>query len=247
MAEGLVSWLPAGWDAPAGIRAGTSTRHGGCSPAPYDSLNLAAHVGDAPENVARNRAELSRHLKLPSEPVWLNQVHGNRVITAGEDGGSGADGCYTREAGIVCAVMTADCVPLLLCNRQGTRIAAVHVGWRGFCAGVIGSTLALFEPHPGEILAWIGPHIGADDYEVGGEVRDACIAREPALAVAFRQNCRGRWQTSLETLVRHDLLANDTGRVDSAGLCTYRGASDFFSYRRDGRTGRMVSMIWMDK
>ena len=245
MPETSRSWLPAAWDAPAHVRAGTSTRIGGCSQAPYDTLNLAGHVGDYPEHVIRNRATLERLLELPSAPLWLNQVHGDRVITAGAEAGAGADGCYTDRAGIICAVLTADCVPLLLCDVSGNRVAAVHVGWRGFCAGVIGSALRQFQPDLAGLLAWIGPHIGPESYEVGAEVREACLARNAGHSGAFTRNQRGRWQASLEALVRRELLGHGIDRVTAAGLCTCSLPREFYSYRRDGRTGRMASMIWI--
>jgi YfiH family protein len=241
------SWLPALWDAPPWIRAGISTRHGGGSREPYHSLNLALHVGDDPARVTANRNYLSTLLELPRPPVWLNQTHSNKVINADNILDTDADGIFTSRPGIVCAVMTADCVPLLLCNDGGTKVAAVHVGWRGFCAGIIHNALDYFNGEIETMLAWIGPHISADHYEVGEDVRTACITKHPALDRAFRGNPAGRWQANLDTLVRQELVMSGARRIFSAGLCTYECSADFFSYRRNHRTGRIAGMIWIDK
>jgi YfiH family protein len=239
------SWLPASWDAPSTIRAGTSTRLGGHSLPPFDTLNLALHVGDVSETVRLNRSRLSELLKLPSTPVWLEQVHGNRIVTESDLDNNIADGIYSEKAGVVCVIMTADCVPLLLCNTSGTKIAAVHAGWRGFCAGVIDKALALFGKD--EVQAWIGPHIGADHYEVGDDVRSACLHKYPQLAHAFQPNQRGRWQANLETMVRHSLAGTGVKSIFSSNYCTYSEADKFYSYRRNPQTGRTASMIWMDR
>jgi YfiH family protein len=239
------SWLPAIWDAPASVRAGTSTRLGGHSLPPFDTLNLALHVGDMSETVHLNRSCLSRLLKLPSTPVWLEQVHGNRIVTEPDLDNNNADGIYSEKVGVVCVIMTADCVPLLLCNDKGTKVAAVHAGWRGYCAGVIDKALSLFGED--DLLAWIGPHIGADHYEVGDDVRSACLQKDPQLAHAFQPNQRGRWQANLETMVRHNLADAGVNRVFSSNYCTYSEADKFYSYRRNPQTGRTASMIWMDR
>ena len=239
-------WLPANWKTPLRVAAGITLRRGGVSRAPYDSLNLALHVEDQPAAVTENRRRVAEALALPSEPVWLNQVHGNTVIKASPNGKPvSADGCYTDQAGLVCAVMTADCIPLLLCNRIGTEVAAVHVGWRGLCAGVIPAAVAKFNSDAADLLAWIGPHIGAPHYEVGNDVRDACAAMDPDTIDGFTPNPHGNWQADLEKITRRVLVNQGLTAVFSSGRCTYAEDRDFFSYRRAGRTGRMASFIWM--
>lgn len=241
------SWLPAQWDAPAWVKAGTTTRHGGNSLAPYDNLNLAFHVGDVPETVRDNRAFLGKLLDLPSEPVWLDQVHGKHIINNSVPADREADGIFMEQAGVVCVIMTADCVPLLLCNNEGTRVAAIHAGWRGICAGIISEAISLFADSPQSIQVWIGPHISPDNYEVGNDVRDACLETRPNLEQAFTANTRGRWQADLEMLVRYDLALNNVNRVYSIDQCNFSHPDDYYSFRRDGQTGRNASMIWIDK
>jgi len=239
------NWIAASWDAPARIRAGTTTRLGGVSRPPYDSLNLARHVGDKPALVRQNRDRLRELCCLPSDPLWLAQTHSNRIIEADRNESMAADAAWTRRSGIVCAILTADCVPLLLCDRNGTRIAAVHVGWRGLHTGIVEETLRRFEPGRHSLLAWLGPHICARHYEVGDEVRDACLRGRPGSAAAFRRNRHGRWQCSLETLIATRLKKHGITATTS-GHCTFGEPERFYSYRRTKTTGRMASLIWMD-
>ncbi len=184
------NWLPAHWPAPAHIRAGTTTRLNGVSRAPFDSCNLAGHVGDEPHAVTENRRRLYERLNLPSEPAWLEQQHGNRILRPGRDALVPADGSHTDSAGTVCTILTADCVPLLLCDRAGAEIAALHVGWRGLCKRVIKHGLSLFSSPPRELLAWVGPHIRQEHYEVGLEVVSACssIWADTAAAIVPSRN-----------------------------------------------------------
>lgn len=240
-------WTAARWPAPPHIRAGTTTRGGGISRPPFDSLNLARHVGDDPEAVDCNRAMLQRDLDLPGAPLWLEQTHSDRVIRLPEDDDRRADAAVTDRPGLVCAVLTADCVPVLLCNRGGTRVGAVHVGWRGLCKGILDNALALMGEDPAALLAWVGPHIGAAAYEVGDDVRDACLARLPRAAGAFSPNPRGRWQCSLSALIALSLNRLGLTRISLAGRCTFTESAAFYSYRREARTGRMASLIWMDR
>jgi len=241
-----LSWIPAVWNVPAWIKAGITTRLGGNSRPPWGSLNLATHVGDDVVSVRQNRQHVVSLLGLPAEPVWLNQVHGHRVICAEDMDNTTADGTYTGQRGTVCTVMTADCVPVLLCNTEGTRVAAVHVGWKGLCAGVLDNALGLFDDQAAGLLVWIGPHISSSHYEVGNDVRDACLAKDPELASAFMPNPRGRWQADLEGMIRHQLHLFGTRHITSTNRCTYAEPDLFYSYRRDGQTGRMASMIWID-
>jgi YfiH family protein len=241
-----VDWIEPDWPAPARVRAVCTTRAGGVSGGPYASFNLADHVGDDPACVARNRARLRDRLGLPQEPLWLRQVHGCGLARGGVDpAGCEADAGMAVGAGIVCAVLTADCLPVLLCDRVGTRVAAVHAGWRGLAAGVIEVTVAGMGAAPADVLAWLGPAIGPDAFEVGAEVRAAFVARDAAAADAFRPSPGGRWLADLYLLARRRLDALGVGRVWGGGLCTVTDARRFFSYRHDGVTGRMASLIWL--
>lgn len=236
------SWIEADWDAPAGIRAGITTRGGGASRAPWDSFNLGGHVGDDAAAVAENRDRLRRMLDLPAQPVWLNQQHGNRVIDAA-DTERDADACRTRDPGVVCAVLAADCVPLLLSDSQGAEIAAVHVGWRGLCNAIVATAVRGFRRAPADLAAWIGPHIGAMHYEVGDDVRDACLAAIPGAESAFTPS-GPRWRADLARMLRSQLAACGVQRVRGGDRCTFAERDRFYSHRRDGRTGRMAALIW---
>jgi YfiH family protein len=241
-------WIVPDWPAPENIRAVITTRSGGVSQPPYDRLNLAEHVGDDPKAVAANRSLLRRELGLAREPLWLEQVHGcgvadGDVIAAG----CRADAATATRPGRVCAVLTADCLPLLLCNRDGSRVAAVHAGWRGLAGGVIEAALARFEEPAEALLVWLGPAIGPQAFEVGPEVREAFLAREPADAGAFVPNRPGHWLADLYALARNRLQRAGVGFVGGGDSCTVSEPERFFSYRRDGATGRMASLIWIDR
>jgi YfiH family protein len=235
------------WPAPAHVRACTTTRAGGVSVAGYASLNLADHVGDDPVHVAQNRARLAAALLLPSSPVWLRQVHGVRVVDAGRCGASAeADAAFTLEAGLVCGVLTADCLPLLLCDRRGTRVAAAHAGWRGLAAGVIEAAVASLDVPSAELLAWLGPAISAPAYVVGDEVRAAFVTHAAMAAEAFEPAPGGGWQADLYLLARQRLAVLGVKAVYGGERCTFREAAHFYSYRRDGAgSGRMASLIWL--
>lgn len=240
-----VDWIVPDWPAPARVRALSTTRLGGVSPAPWDSLNLGTHVQDEPARVAANRAIL--RAQLPTEPAWLNQVHGTKVVDAATVTGTpDADAAVTRTPGAVCVVMTADCLPVLLCDRAGTVVGAAHAGWRGLHAGVIEATLAAMQVTPGEVLAWLGPAIGPAAFEVGDEVRTAFVADDPAAASAFRPGeAPGKWWADLYALARLRLARIGVAGVTGGGLCTVADRRRFFSYRRDGLTGRMASLVWL--
>ncbi len=231
------------WPAPPNVRAIQTTRQGGVSCAPYDSLNLGAHVGDAPLAVARNRMLLNGI--LPSEPVWLEQVHGTAVADA--DHAScvpRADACIARRG--VCVVMTADCLPLLLCDKQGSVVAAVHAGWRGLAAGVIEATVLAMGVAPDNLLAWLGPAISQPAFEVGEEVRAVFVDADATATAAFTPGASGKWQADIYALARRRLHALGVTRVYGGERCTCRESDLFFSYRRDGVTGRMGSFIWLE-
>jgi len=242
-----VQWINPDWPAPARVRALTTTRIGGCSRGPYASLNLGDHVGDDPSAVEQNRALLLRELGLPAPPLWLEQVHGCDVARVG-DGleGCKADAAVTREPGRVCAVLTADCLPLLLCDRAGSRVAAVHAGWRGLLGGVIEAALDALELPGEELLCWLGPAIGPDTFEVGEEVRAAFIERDLASGAAFRPSSAGRWLADIYTLAQQRLATRGVRQVSGGDHCTLSDPGRFYSFRRDGVTGRMASLIWIE-
>lgn len=276
------------WPVPANVGIAMTDRHGGVSPAPYHSLNLGLHVGDAPQHVLANRARLVNQLQLPSEPVWLEQVHGTQVLDLAEVDAahfnvvpsdivqhsqlsSGvypawdklmpfadkhtvaadryvadryvADASYTDLAGRVCVVMTADCLPVLLCDRQGRAVAAVHAGWRGLCSGVIEHTVARFTAPPAQLNAYLGPAIGPLAFEVGPEVRQAFVAQHSESEACFV--ARGdKYLADIIALARLRLRRLGLTHIYSADICTV-SSPDYFSYRRDQVTGRMASLIWL--
>lgn len=234
------------WPAPGRVRAFSTTRAGGVSDGAYAGLNLGDHVGDVPEAVTANRALLREHLGLTVEPSWLRQVHGREVVTAGAGGpGCEADAAMADAPGAVCVVMTADCLPLLVCDRAGTRVAAVHAGWRGLVDGVIERAVDALGVAPESLLVWLGPAIGPDAFEVGPEVRARFLAADPAAGLAFRPRPDGRWLADLFLLARQRLGRLGVEQVYGGGDCTFSQPRRFFSYRRDGVTGRMASLIWL--
>lgn len=232
------------WPAPPTVKSLQTTRQGGFSAMPYDSFNLGTHVGDAALTVVRNRMALSS--RLPTEPVWLNQVHGVRVVDAGQAAClPQADASFSNCPGAVCVVMTADCLPVLLCNEAGTVVGAAHAGWRGLCDGVIERTVEAMGVAPQSLLAWLGPAIGPTAFEVGEEVRAAFLAHQPEADAAFVAGVPGKWLADIWQLARLRLGALGVQRVYGGGLCTYSDPSRFYSYRRDGVTGRMGAFIWL--
>jgi hypothetical protein len=237
-------WIVPDWPAPPSVGALATVRSGGVSQEPYSSLNLGDYVGDEPARVAGNRAILRAH--LPAEPCWLRQVHG-RVVATADDGNAGnqeADASVARKPGVVCGILSADCLPVLFCDEAGTVVAAAHAGWRGLAAGVLEAAVRAMGVAPETLLVWLGPAIGPDHFEVGDEVRAAFIARQPQAATAFR--ARGdKWLADLYLLARLRLASLGTTRVFGGNFCTYGDAGRFFSYRRDGRTGRMASLVWL--
>jgi hypothetical protein len=238
------------WPASAQVKALTTTRNGGFSFGPYASFNLSNRVGDEPGNVRRNRALLREVLRLPAEPLWLNQKHGSRVIDAFDAGpGEEADGCITSTAGVVCAVLTADCLPIFLCDRRATRIGLLHAGWRGLAAGVIEEGLRKFQLPSANLLAWLGPAIGPSAYAVGDEVRKAFVDIDKDLSGAFTPvpNRRGRWLADLYDIARQRLHAQGVSAIYGGLRCAFREQDLFYSHRRDGVSGRMASLIWLDK
>ena len=237
------------WPAPARVRAAVTTRTGGVSTGGYASLNLASHVGDDPAAVAENRARLQKLLGDAPPVQWLTQVHGCGVVDALPDGVTReGDASLTDQPGVVCGVLTADCLPVLFCDRAGTRVAAAHAGWRGLAGGVLEATLARLAVPPGEVLAWLGPAIGPHHFEVGPEVREAFLggpgARE-ALQAAFRPGQGDRWMADIFALARARLAAVGVDAVYGGGLCTVSDAARFYSFRREPESGRFASLIWL--
>ena len=232
------------WPAPAGVAALSTTRAGGVSGGAYASLNLGDHVGDDPAAVAENRRRVAS--RLPGEAVWLEQVHGCEVV--GLDRAARippADGAISRSPVKACVIMTADCLPVLFCDRAGTVVGAAHAGWRGLLGGVLENTVAAMGVSPAEVLAWLGPAIGPSAFEVGDEVRAAFVARDAKAQSAFVANEGGRWLADLYALARQRLAASGVVDVSGGDRCTFTEQDRFFSYRRDGKTGRMATMAWL--
>jgi len=239
-----LDWIAPHWDAPAGVAALASTRAGGVSVGPYAGLNLAAHVGDAPLAVVANRRLIAAD--LPGEPLWLNQVHGTGVAVAEEaPAGVTADACVARTPDRVLGVLHADCLPVLLCADDASVVAVAHAGWRGLAAGVLEQTVAAMAVPGARLRAWLGVAISQGAYEVGPEVRAAFVERDPDAAGAFTPGAAGRWQCDLHGLARLRLARCGLTRVFGGGLCSYADAQRFYSYRRDGSTGRMATLIWL--
>ena len=213
---------------------------------PYASFNLATHVGDDPQAVAENRRRLCSQLALPSEPGWIEQVHGTRTVRLStETRGACADASWTDQPGEVCVVMTADCLPVLLADDQGRCVAAAHAGWKGLLAGVIESAIAAMPVRPSNLQAWIGPAIGANAYQVGAEIRSAFVERSRGDVEWFRPDGTGRFRCDLAGIARQRLKAAGVEQISGGQWCTASDPADFFSFRRDGVCGRMAALIWL--
>jgi YfiH family protein len=251
------------WPTPPGVRAAFTLRSGGVSVAPYGSLNLGARIGDSPDAVAENRRRVREKLRLPAEPVWLEQVHGVEVVGLGavdapanvaavgragaaDDRPPTGDASVALGAGQVCAIRVADCMPVLFAARDGSVVGAAHAGWRGLAGGVLEATIGRLGVSAADLIAWMGPAIGPKHFEVGEDVRAAFIAADAGAASAFAANARGRWQCDLYALARRKLSALGVSGIYGGGWCTFAEADRFFSYRRDGQCGRMAALIWME-
>ena len=240
-----MNWLTPDWPAPASVRACVTTREGGVSEAPFDSLNLGDHVDDRPEAVAENRRRLTDHFSI--KPAWLQQVHGIAVAPADPGLVATADASWTATPGIACAAMTADCLPALFCNRAGTRVAAAHAGWRGLAAGVLEATLDTLDVPAEDVLVWLGPAIGPKAFEVGPEVREVFINQLPEAAEAFLPSDNaGKFMADIYMLARLRLAERGVTAVYGGGFCTVTDPR-FFSYRRASRTGRFASLVWLTR
>ncbi len=240
--------LPVEWHLPAGVRAACTMRTGGVSDAPFDSFNTAAHVGDVPEAVAANRAALRAALDLAAEPAWLEQVHGTAVIDIDHLPANAAppvaDAAIASRALRACVVQVADCLPVLFASHDGQRVGAAHAGWRGLAAGVLEATVRALAVDPAALHVWLGPAIGPAHFEVGEEVREEFVSRADMAELAFTRNARGRWQCNLVLLARQRLAALGVHAITGGSWCTAADRERFFSFRRDGRCGRMAALIW---
>jgi YfiH family protein len=237
-------WIVPDWPAPARVRSLITTRRGRVSTGAHASFNLGLRADDDPRAVEANRAALREH--LPQDPVWLNQVHGARVVRADAVTDSPeADAAYTRRAETVCAVMVADCMPVLLCDTQASVVAIAHAGWRGLSSGVIDNTIAAMGVKANDLLAFLGPAIGPAAFEVGADVRDAFLAADAAAAAAFTPYREGKWLADLFLLGGQRLARAGVHRIYGGGLCTVSDPARFYSYRRDHTTGRMAALIWL--
>ncbi|MGC6389764.1 purine nucleoside phosphorylase YfiH [Ewingella sp. S1.OA.A_B6] len=235
------------WPQPATVRSCTTTRQGGVSLPPYGELNLGLHVGDDPHAVNANRLSLIDLAGLPAAPHWLEQVHGTDVVRLTKSTPYlptfVADAAYTNQPGVVCAAMTADCLPVLFSNRAGNEVAAAHAGWRGLCAGILEKTVAEFSTKPSDIIAWLGPAIGAQQFEVGGEVREAFISVDSQASAAF-QPAGSKFMANIYHLARLRLISCGVTHIYGGEYCTVTDNTTFYSYRRDIKTGRLASLIW---
>ncbi len=242
---GIKHWLVPDWPAPANIHAATTLRTGGVSLGAFSSLNPAAHVSDDNERVRQNRQIIRAMLNLPAEPIWLEQIHSNRAVKAVKTASLGqADASYTNESGVVCAVMTADCLPLLICSTDGAQIAAIHAGWRGLLAGVITNTVVAMQQQ--DFLVWLGPAIGPDCFEVGPEVREDFLEKSASFNDAFKRQGNGKWLADIYQLARIELAVLGIINVYGGTHCTFTEHERFYSYRRESQTGRMATLIWRE-
>ncbi len=239
-----MKWIAPEWPAPAGVRAASSLRHGGCSQGAYHGLNLGLHVGDEADRVLRNREQLAIALQLPQSPFWLSQVHGTLAVEAGHGHLPEADASFTHQAGVVCGVMTADCLPILLTTTDGRQVAAVHAGWKGLAHGIVAATIKAMDTR--DLMAWLGPAIGPLAFEVREDLREIFLSLDQAFDQAFTPKGPEHFLAHITLIARMMLI--DAGvnpdAIYGGHWCTHDQPADFFSYRRDGTTGRMATLIW---
>lgn len=233
------------WNAPDNIKAFSSTRIGGVSKGAYQGLNLGVHVEDDPILVLQNRAMLSQFAKLPSSQVWLNQTHSTNVIECDSARSKtlDADGSITSTQGVVCCVMTADCLPVLLTDIEGSKVAAVHAGWRGLADGILENAVKQFDK---PVLAWLGPAIGADAFEVGQDVFKQFVQHSPQAKNAFISKGKDKYFADMSLLAKQRLNSVGVDMIFNSDMCTYNDPDKFYSYRRDGVTGRQATFIWIN-
>ena len=247
MASAAIELIQPNWSAPDSVRALCTTRIGGNSLSPYDSFNLATHVGDATDSVVLNRELLKRGLDLPGEPCWLNQTHSTNVVMldGSQDYAIDSDAAICQKAGVAAVVMTADCLPILICNQQGDEVAAVHAGWRGLADGIISVTLKKMRTSPEQLMVWVGPAISQPRFEVGDEVRSQFLNRYENAVLRFKPNRPGHWLCDLPGLAADQFHGLNVTAVYQSGLCSFDDNSKFYSYRRENISGRMASLIWI--
>lgn len=237
-------WIVPDWPAPASVRACVTTRAGGVSQPPFEGFNLGDHVADDPQAVAHNRQFLAK--TLGCRPAWLSQVHSTAVVVADPEHVRQADACWTDQAGLACAILTADCLPVLFCDRAGSKVAAAHAGWRGLAGGILEASLAALQLPPEDVLVWLGPAIGPQAFEVGPEVREAFLSVHAQAEMAFVPSAHaGRFMADLYALARIRLAAQGVNAVFGGGFCTYTEPR-FYSYRRSAQTGRLASLVWLE-
>ncbi|OBS94596.1 multi-copper polyphenol oxidoreductase [Vibrio tasmaniensis] len=239
------------WNAPKNVKAFASTRFDGCSTGAYQGFNLGMHVGDDALLVESNRTWLKQQSNMPTAPVWLNQTHSTDVVTVLEPVANvlDADGAFTTAKGVVCSAMTADCLPVILTDTKGTQVAAVHAGWRGLAGGILENAVAKFSnlDSDNQIIAWLGPAIGKDAFEVGNDVLDAFVRFDPQAKLAFKAKSEpGKWLANMSQLATQRLMKVGVTSVTDSNLCTYADSDAFYSYRRDGITGRQATFIWLE-
>ena len=239
------------WNAPNNVKAFASTRVGGFSTGAYQGLNLGTHVGDDASLVENNRTWLKQQANMPAAPVWLNQTHSTDIITVLEPMASvlDADGAFTTAKGVVCSAMTADCLPVILTDTNGTQVAAVHAGWRGLAGGILENAVAKFSNLDSEnkIIAWLGPAIGKQAFEVGDDVLEAFVSFDPQAKLAFKAKTEpGKWLANMSQLATQRLAKVGVSEVTDSNLCTFADPDSFYSYRRDGITGRQATFIWLE-
>ena len=244
----MIQSITPDWPAPPSIHALTTTRKGGVSQGNFASFNLASHVLDDPNAIIQNRRRLRTYFNLPSEPLWLNQQHSDIILTeASYSPNTIADGLYTHHSHILCTVLTADCLPILLCNQNGTEVAALHGGWRGLTNEIIEKGIACFESPSFTLLAWLGPAIGPEQFEIGNEVRELFIRHDPRSTTAFQPlKQREKWLANLYELARQRLIQCGVKQIYGGNYCTYTNDNLFYSYRRHHPTGRMATLIWIE-
>lgn len=235
----------ANWSAPANVRALTTSRVGGYSQSPFDKNNLALHVGDDAEHVQRNRQSLKQRLLMPNDPVWLEQTHSTHCVMVDDDNNRNADASITRRPNTPLAIMTADCLPILLCDRNGTEIAAIHAGWKGLAYGIVEQTLQKMESQPETLLAWIGPAICQRCYQVGREMEEAFTNRYSFVSSAFEHKDNSCY-ADLPGLAELILKSHGVEAVFQSKACTFERDDAFYSYRREAKTGRIATLIWRD-
>ncbi|MBU0455753.1 MAG: peptidoglycan editing factor PgeF [Pseudomonadota bacterium] len=233
------------WPAAKHVHALTTTREGGVSQPPYDSLNVGIHVEDDLNAVQQNRSLITQHAELPSEPVWLTQLNENKVVQADAPETREADGAYTNKSRIVCCIMTADCLPVFICDQEGTEIAVLHGGWHGLASGVIANGLQFFHAKKQELLVWLGPTISQKHFEVGEEVRDCFLKLDSKLHTEFQPSKPGHFFADLSGIATHLLYEEGITQVFDSKQCTYAHPELFYSYRKDGITGRIANLLWL--